>query len=44
MHYACVLSRSGSLSLSRKNAMAAKCSYIEKVGAIYCVRKRIPRA
>jgi hypothetical protein len=24
--------------------MAAKCAYVEKVGAIYYVRKRLPRA
>ena len=24
--------------------MAAKCAYVEKIGAVYYVRKRIPRA
>lgn len=44
MHNACVLSPLRFVGPESENAMAAKCSYIEKVGAIYYVRKRIPRA
>lgn len=44
MHDACVVPLSGSLALESETAMAAKCAYVEKVGAVYYVRKRIPRA
>ena len=30
--------------LESETVMAAKCAYVEKVGAVYYVRKRIPRA
>ncbi|MGN6683952.1 MAG: DUF6538 domain-containing protein, partial [Devosia sp.] len=36
--------RSGPTDTSRERSMAAKCAYVEKVGAIYYVRKRLPRA
>lgn len=44
MHDARVVPLSGLLALESETSMAAKCAYVEKVGAIYYVRKRIPRA
>lgn len=44
MHDACVVPLSGPLALEAETSMATKCAYVEKVGAIYYVRKRIPRA
>lgn len=44
MHDACVVPFSGPLALESETSMAAKCAYVEKVGAVYYVRKRIPRA
>ncbi|NMA96682.1 MAG: hypothetical protein GX970_00995, partial [Phyllobacteriaceae bacterium] len=44
MHDARVVPLSGPLALESETNMAAKCAYVEKVGAIYYVRKRIPRA
>src|SRR5690606_28209992 len=44
MHHARVVPFSGPLALESETSMAAKCAYVEKVGAIYYVRKRIPRA
>lgn len=42
MHHARVVPLSGPLALESKTRMAAKCAYVEKVGTIYYVRKRIP--
>src|SRR5690606_40363896 len=44
MHHARVVPLSGLLALESETSMAAKCAYVEKVGAVYYVRKRIPRA
>jgi hypothetical protein len=44
MHHARVVPLSGPLALELDTSMAAKCAYVEKIGAIYYVRKRIPRA
>jgi hypothetical protein len=44
MHDACVVPFSGPLALESETSMAAKCAYVEKVGAVYYVHKRIPRA
>src|SRR5690606_32252192 len=44
MHHARVVPLSGPLTLESETSMAAKCAYVEKVGAVYYVRKRIPRA
>ena len=43
MHNARVIPGLRSLWFESENAMAAKCAYVEKVGAAYYVRKRIPR-
>lgn len=44
MHDARVVPVSGPLAQKSETNMAAKCAYVEKVGAAYYVRKRIPRA
>src|SRR5690554_2920077 len=44
MHDARVLVRSPAVQCESEKIMAAKCAYVEKVGSVYYVRKRIPRA
>lgn len=43
MHHACVVPLSGPLALESEASMATKCAYVEKVGEVYYVRKRIRR-
>jgi len=44
MHYARAHADLRFVRLESEIIMAAKCAFIEKVGAVYYVRKRIPRA